>query len=367
MNQPNYPSNLQDIFDKGNYSVLPEVMRQQATAQQQAEANVAGTQQAQDIAAQKLPYELEQLAATPAHTRAQTELMGSQSAEIKDKLAALPPAAQRMALAQSDMYTKMSDNDYKKLSTQYQKLGMFATAAESNGGQVPLAMQQDPEFQKFAPYMQNPNWIKNAKAAMMAHIALDPSYRQHIDAAGIQASSHLQGIREQVAAQERMNKANIDAGRWAGHSLGFQMMSLLKSNPIQFWVMQKNNAAEVMSKTAPDSPEYKQAQEAMNQAIQEEANARAQADSAARAAAAVNAQGKPAIGSLANGQGLQPIPTPQPVAPVVPGRAASKPEGTNGESMQHVQWGKALGTDKNGKPMWVQNGKWVYRDGTEAK
>lgn len=317
MYQPNYPGQtLLDVFNQGQTSLLNPIMQQQTTAQQQAEANVAGTKQTQDIAAQKLPYELEQLAATPAHTRAQTDLYGSQSAEIKDRLAALPPAAQRIALAQSDMYTKMSDNAYKKLSTQYQKLGMFATAAESNGGQVPLAMQQDPDFQKFAPYMQQPGWTKRAQAAMMAHIALDPSYRQHIDAAGISAAASKYHADKALEGQKY---AADKSSEW--HKMQYGMEHLIAKGKTGSYQQQAGawNTEAMMLESQLDNLAEGPQKEAMKQAIAVRKQLvqylmRADYDKAAASAAAA-LSARPELRAL----GITPITPPTPAVNNPPG------------------------------------------------
>lgn len=360
MNQPNYPSNLQDIFDKGNYSVLPEVMRQQATAQQQAEANVAGTQQAQDIAAQKLPYELEQLAATPAHTRAQTELMGSQSAEIKDKLAALPPLAQRIAAATSDSVAKMSKNDYDNLGRQYQKLAMYATAAENNGGQVPLAMQQDPDFQKFAPYMQQPGWTKRAKAAQMAHIALNPTYRQHIDAAGISAAASKYHTDKALEGQKYVADKSSE---W--HKMQYGMEHLIAKGKTGSYQQQAGawNTEAMMLESQLDNLAEGPQKEAMKQAIAYRKQLvqylmRADYDKAA-AAAAAQLSARPELRAL----GITPITPPPPTVNTPPGGvptpqpAASAPP-TATTSNAPTEGMKS--TSKSGKPMTFTNGRWVY-------
>jgi len=326
MNQAQYPD-LQSLFNSGNYSLLNTVMGQQDTAQNQANANLAETNQNMDIAQQKLPIELERERQLGNSYAGQARLSNANAATHEDALKVLSgiPMPERIVAAVSGLRAQKSNDQQVQLDNEMRAAAGYAAHGIVNGGKLPLevlqrAQQEHPDLVK---YLTNPQGLTNLGQMVNAYNATNPDRQKSDSGHRISAGATIEAARiNKSAALESMDK-QINAGRFANHSISAMELASMKTLPGQIAVYEgkKNAAIQVMQQSQPGSTEYVQAQQAAQQFAEAEQNARDQHALAATAAAGVNAGKSTDISELGKTGKLTSVAAPQAPRVTMPGQS----------------------------------------------
>jgi hypothetical protein len=216
--QPNYPQDLASLYANGNPFLAQQGQQQFDLAQQQAQQNLGAG--AFDLEKQKamLPIEQEQGRALAEQYRGSGALSQAHANKADYELGILKqvPVSDQIKGMMADISSKVSGADKAKLDVEMGNLRKYASAALSNGGSLPLStmseMQQN--HPNLVQYFTQPGGAKVAAQMVVAHNQLDPEYAKATESARIHAAGSTGAAAISAAAQERMNRANIDAGKF---------------------------------------------------------------------------------------------------------------------------------------------------------
>ena len=331
--QAQYPGqSLLDVFNQGQWSLLPNIMAQQNTAQQQAQANLAGTQLEQDQSREKFPLELEQTKALTADAAGRARNSNAIAAAHEDELKILQsvPTDQRVAAKLSSILRSKSDDQIAMLGNEMEAGRGYAAAALANGGKMPLPLLQKAQVEHpgLVPYLTQPGGIQRLAQTVNSYYAMAPARQQ---AEAVQ-KLHNQGAATSAditaKAMLKGKQMEIDAGKFDHWKNSVMEQQLLTKNPAEYWNKKKLEAAQVFN-NAPDEETKVLARQAYTQAMQAENVARQQQGLSGTSAAGVAAAKSPDMSTLGNGGGLQGVNAPQaPVAldPLGLGGGTPQPE-----------------------------------------
>ena len=205
---PAYPQNLQELFSSPNFSLWQPAMDQYNTAQQQAKQNIGLSEQLYRQNEEQFPVELDGKRALAENYRGQAAHSNALSAQIKDTLAALPPAEQRMALAMAKQRQAMTEAQRKQGDDEIGMLSQWAAVAKSNGGAIPLDKLTEVPKQ-YRQLLTGPKGIAAAEAIVRAHTSLSPAYQQAMDVEALQGLNRLENTR--LAGQYQVQAAGVRA------------------------------------------------------------------------------------------------------------------------------------------------------------
>jgi hypothetical protein len=356
-----YPQDLNGIF--GQFSMIPAQAAlsqfQQATANnsqnmQQAQEDLRHSQvfnplheQGQDLSNQTT------LAQLPG-VQAQSQLLQNKASIDNSTL------PQQLEAAKAKIATETDDNKVKLIENHGQKLSYFGAVALANGGSIPLNLQaQMPDEVRQLLATRGAQATKAVGDAMLAGAAARQTQRERenmitsrdLGVAGIHAGS-----------QERINTANIEAGKFRNHSDAYQEFKAETSKDLNAQAavedVKKERALQRAAGFTQGSPEWKQAME--------EAQVRSQRADALRAQETAN---KAAAANTANQPKLN-LPTltnTPPVVSTVPSPSVNGTQGSGGaQVLPASQQGRKAPLSSTQYQQWKEQAKQMNPNMSDA-
>ncbi len=311
-----YPTNLEAMFASSSPLLADMAMRQFNTAQGNETQNMALAKQLYQQSQELHPLELQQK--NLQNLTSQSQLPGIQADSASKVLKTdreLQTQSGTIDTLKAKLKAEASDADLKILNNLGTTLSQ-AGAMGAQSGAVPLQFlsKLPKEFQQFA---SSPAKLKEIGDAMLAASSERQAEMAKVAAQG-QTARDVASI--QGDTQKSLEKARIDAGKYANHNKQFQIMQALAKGPDQAAVIYAQLAEEAAQEAAqmPPGQERNQLLYMANTYSQMAEQNKQQALAKAAAAANEANRGKPDLG----GFDIKPV---NPNPSVVPTPGVSEP------------------------------------------
>jgi len=343
---------LQDIMQSPNWTMWGPATDAFNTTNDQAKATLADTLQTTQQNAQMHPLKMDTERAQAGNLLATARNTNATAATNEDSLKVLQsvPMDQRVAAKMGEMIKQVAEGDKARVGADMLKAAKYATTALSQGGQLsaPQMLELSKESPGLLNYFKQPNGAKVVANMVTAFNALDADRQKSDSSARISAGATIESARLHTTSAEKINKDNIEAGKYANHTISFKLQSALASGNFE----QASVAAAQLSRDLAkqgDMEGAKQYADASNDYY-------TKAITAKQAAAAEANKAKPDL----NPMGIPTVtPIGSPGAPAPSQPPASQPQvALPPEAIRSLNEGQ-LTTFRNGQVWTLQQGKAV--------
>ena len=183
---PNYPTNLLDVFNQGQWGLYDSVMGQQRTAESQAKENLLSAIQQREQEAAMHPFKLETEKAQAGSLAAGARLTNAQALEKEDAYRVLQgvPMDQRIAAKLAETLKGKSDNEKAMLNNEMEAAAIYAARGLQNGGKLSLqdltrAQEQHPGLLPYLTSKEGLNRLAQVVTALDARFEWSSNYNRN--------------------------------------------------------------------------------------------------------------------------------------------------------------------------------------------